>query len=76
MLHEFAGYDFYKVPLIQAIIKTFASDTICLSETFLNSSIATHDPRINFERYSLLNQVHLVIQIEEVYVFTIKSLYH
>ena len=34
MLHEFAGYDFYKVPLIQAIIKTFASDTICLSETF------------------------------------------
>ena len=27
---------------------------------FLNSSIATHDPRINFEGYSLLHEVHPV----------------
>ena len=57
-LNGLAAYDFVKIPLIEAFIKTHNFDIICLPETFLNSSIDISDTRININGYSLLRADH------------------
>ena len=46
------------MPLIEALIKTHNFDIICLSETFLDSSIDISDTSININGYSLLRADH------------------
>ena len=57
-LNGLAAHDFVKIPLIEAFITTHNFDIICLSETFLDSSIDISDPRININGYSLLRADH------------------
>ena len=57
-LNGLAAHDFVKMPLIEAFIKTRNFDIICLSETFLDSSIDISDIRININGYSFLRADH------------------
>ena len=57
-LNGLAAHDFIKLPLIEAYIATNNFDIVCLSETFLDSSIPNDDHRINIAGYSLLRADH------------------
>ena len=57
-LDGLAAHDFIKLPLIEAYIATNNFDIVCLSETFLDSSIPNDDHRINIAGYSLLRADH------------------
>ena len=46
-LNVLAAHDFIKLPLMEVYIVTNNSDVVCLSETFLDSSISNDDNRIN-----------------------------
>ena len=58
-LNGLGAHDFLKMPLIEAFITTHNFDIICLSETFLDSSLDISDTTININGYSLLRAVHL-----------------
>ena len=58
-LNGLATHDFAKISLVEAFIKTNNFDIICLSETFLNSTIDISDTRININGNSLLRADHL-----------------
>ena len=53
-----AAYYFIKLPLIEAYIVTSNFNIVCLSETFLDSSIRNNDDRFNIAEYSLLRADH------------------
>ena len=53
-----AAHDFLKVSLIKAFITTNNFDIICLSETFLDSTVSKHDENIMINDYSLLREDH------------------
>ena len=57
-LNGLAAHDFIKLSLIEAYIATNNFDIVCLSETFLDSSIPNDDHRINIAGYSLLRADH------------------
>ena len=57
-LYGLAAPDFIKLPLIGAYIATTNLDIVCLSETFLDSSIPNDDKRIDIAGYSLLRADH------------------
>lgn len=57
-LNGLAAHDFVKMPLLKAFITAQNSDFICLSETFLDSSIDISDTRLNLNGYSLLGADH------------------
>ena len=57
-LNGLAAHDFVKMLLIEVFIKTHNFDIICLSETFLDSSMDISDTRININGYSLLRADH------------------
>ena len=56
-LNDLAAHDFLKVSLI-ALITTHNFDIICLSETFLDSTVSQHDENIMINGYSLLRADH------------------
>ena len=58
-LNGLATHNFAKMPLIEAFITTHNLDIICLSETFLDSSIDVSDTRMNINGYSFLTADHL-----------------
>ena len=39
-----AAYDFIKIPLVEAYIKNYNFEIVCLSETFLDSTVPTNHP--------------------------------
>ena len=57
-LYELEALDFIKLQLIGTYIVTNNFDIVCLSETFLDSSIPNDDNRINIAGYSLLRADH------------------
>ena len=57
-LNGLAAHSFTKVSLLQALSVTHDYDVICLSETFLDSSISNEDQRINIKGYNLLRADH------------------
>ena len=57
-LNGLAGHDFLKVSLIEAFITTHNFDIICLSETFLDSTVPQDDENIMIIDYSLLRADH------------------
>ena len=57
-LNRLTAHGFIKVPLIEAFITTSNFDIICLSETFLDSTIPNGDENIQFNGYSLLRTDH------------------
>ena len=57
-LNDIAAHDFVKISLIQGHITENNLDKICLSETFLNSSLNTKDDRLKVQGYSLIRSGH------------------
>ena len=55
-----AAHEFIKVSLLQGYITQHNLDIICLSETFLNSSLDSKDDRLEFEGYNLIRSDHSV----------------
>ena len=58
-LNGLTAQDSIKILLLQAYIKQHNYDIICLSETFLNSSIQSDDNRIKLDGYNLIRSDHL-----------------
>ena len=50
--------DFIKVTLLSAFLSAHKFDILCLSETFLDSSISDDDPRLSINGYNLLRCDH------------------
>ena len=46
-LNSIAAYDFSKLPLLEAFSTHHMYNIICLSETYLDSSVPYDDPRLN-----------------------------
>ena len=57
-LNGLTANDSIKISLLQAYIIQNNYDVICLSETFLNSSIQTTDDRISIDGYNLIRADH------------------
>ena len=57
-LNRLAAHDFIKVPLVDAFITTSNFDIVCLSETFLDSTILNNNENIQMNGYSLLRADH------------------
>ena len=57
-LNGIAAHDFVKVPLIEAFIKVNNIDIICLSGTFLDSTISLNDERLYIKGYSMIRSDH------------------
>ena len=53
-LNGIAAHDFIKISLLQGYITNRNFDIICLSETFLNSTIDSEDNRLKIEGYNLI----------------------
>ena len=50
--------NFVKVALLSAFLSTHDFDVLCLSETFLDSSITDDDPRLSINGYKLFRRDH------------------
>ena len=57
-LNGLTAHDSIKISLLQAYIIQNNYDIICLSETFLNSSIESNDDRISTDGYNLIQADH------------------
>ena len=57
-LHGLTAHDSIKISLLQAYITQHNYNIICLSETFLNSSIQSGDNRIKLDGYNLIRSDH------------------
>ena len=57
-LNGLTAHDSTKISLLQAYITQLNYDIICLTETFLNSSIVSDDNRIKIDGYSLIRSDH------------------
>ena len=57
-LNGLAAHDFIKVPLVEAFITSNNFDLVCLSETFLDSTIPNDDVNMQINGYSLLRADH------------------
>ena len=57
-LNGLTAHDNIKISLNQANVTQYNCDIICLSETFLNSSIQNDDDRIKIDGYNLIRSDH------------------
>ena len=57
-LNGLAAHDFIKVPLIEVFISTDNYNILCLSQTFLYSTIDLNDENINIDGYSIFRADH------------------
>ena len=56
-LNGLAAHSFIKVSLLQALAVTHNYDIVCLSETFLDSSVSNEDERIRIEGYNFCRRI-------------------
>ena len=57
-LNGLTAHDSIKISLLQAYLTQHSYDIICLTETFLNSSILSDDNRITIDGYNLISSDH------------------
>ena len=57
-LNGLAAHNFIRVPLVEAFITSINFEIVCLSETFLNSSIPNNDVNIQINGCSSLKADH------------------
>ena len=57
-LNGLAAHNFIKVPLVETFITNNNFDLVCMSETFLDSTLPKDDVNIQINRYSLLRADH------------------
>ena len=74
-LNGLTAHDNIKISLLQAYVTQYNCDIICLSETFLNSSIQNDDDRIKIDGYNLIRSDHPSDSKKGEFVFIIKSIY-
>ena len=68
------AHDCIKITLIQANITDQNFDIVCLSETFLNSSIQNDDHKLKIDGYNLIRSDHPSDSKKMESVFIIKNL--
>ena len=73
-LNGLTAHDNIKISLLQAYVTQYNCDIICLSETFLNSSIQNDDDRIKIDGYNLIRSDD-PSDSKKGGVFIIKSIY-
>ena len=74
-LNGAAAHEFIKVSLSEGYITERNFDIICLSETFLNSSLDSEDDRLKIEEYNLIRSDHPIGSKKEAFVFTIRNIF-
>ena len=57
-LKSISTHDFSKVSLLNAYTSLYSFDIMCLSETYLDSSILSHDPSLEVQGYDLIRANH------------------
>ena len=57
-LNGLSFQNFIKVPLLRASVTSKKIDTICLSETYLNSSVLSNDADLDFIDYNFVRADH------------------
>ena len=57
-LNGLTAHDNIKILMLQAYVTQYNCDIICISETFLNSSIQNNDDRIKIDGYNLIRSDH------------------
>ena len=57
-LNGLAAHDNIKISLLQAYVTQYNCDIICLSETFLHSSVQNDDYRIKIDGHKLIRSDH------------------
>ena len=57
-LNSLTSHNNIKISLLQAYVTQYNCDIICISETFLNSSIQNDDDRIKIDGYNLIRSDH------------------
>ena len=57
-LNNITSHDFSKTTLFKALATSSQCDIICLSETFLDSTIKSDDKRLKIEAYKLIREDH------------------
>ena len=67
-LNSISAHNFIKISLLKTYIVTYKLDVICLSETYLDSSISNDDDNLEIPGYDLLLN-------EAVFVFIIETLF-
>ena len=73
-LNGLIAHDCIKITLIQAYITDQNFDIVCLSETFLNSSIQNDDHKLKIDGYNLIRSDHPSDSKKMESVFIIKNL--
>ena len=68
------AHDCIKITLIQAYITDQNFDIVCLSETFLNSSIQNDDHKLKIDGYNLIRSDHPSDSKKLESVFIMKNL--
>ena len=77
-LNDIDAHDFGKVPLIEAFIKANNIDIICLSETFLHSTIPLNNERLYIKGYSIQwkeQTIQITQKEHSPFAYIIKSIY-
>ena len=73
-LNGLIAHDCIKITLIQAYITDQNFDIVCLSETFLNSSIQNDDHKLKIDGYNLIRSDHPSDSKKVESVFIMKNL--
>ena len=74
-LNSLSAHNFVKVLVLQALPVTHDYYIICLSETFLDSSVSNDDERIRIEGYNLLRADHPSNKKRGGVICTIKNIF-
>ena len=57
-LNGIAAYNCIKISILEAYITVHDFDFICVSETFLDSSYSSDDPKLSIQGYAMLRSDH------------------
>ena len=73
-LNSISAYEYSNLFLLKAYIILHKFDIICLSETYLDSTIPNDDDKLQIPGYTLILTIHLLQNVMES-VYIIKVLY-
>ena len=74
-LNGLTAHDYIEITLIQGCITDQNFDTVCLPETFLNSSIQNDDRKLKIDDYNLIRFDHPCDSKMVEFVFNIKNIF-
>ena len=75
-LNSVPAHNFIKLSLLRANISVHNFDILCLSETYLDSTISSNDSNLIYQVTNCIGQtIHLMLNVEG-FVFIIKIFFH